>query len=119
MRRREFITLLGGAAVTWPLTARAQQSAMRRVGFLSGLTESDPEMRDRIAALLDGLEKLGWTPGRNIELVYRFSAGHRDRMWAQATELIRLKPDVIIAAANTALAALRHATGEIPSCSRR
>jgi ABC-type uncharacterized transport system substrate-binding protein len=112
-KRREFITLFGGAAA-WPLVARGQQPAMRRVGFLSGLTESDPEMRDRIAALLDGLEKLGWTPGRNIELVYRFSAGDRDRMWAQATELVRLKPDVLIAAANTALAALRQATGEIP-----
>jgi len=113
MRRRDFITLLGGAAA-WPLVARAQQVAMRRVGFLSGLAEGDPEARDRIAALRDGLEKLGWTPDRNVELDYRFGAGNRDRLWAQAVELVQLKPDVLVAAANTALAALRQATQDIP-----
>ena len=114
MRRREFLGALGGAAA-WPLAARAQQGArMRRIGFLSGLTEGDPEARDRIAALRDELEKLGWTPGRNIELNYRFAAGDRDRLWAQAVELVQLKPDVLLAAANTALAALRQATRDIP-----
>jgi putative tryptophan/tyrosine transport system substrate-binding protein len=113
MRRREFITLLGGAAAAWPVAARAQQPAMRRVGFLSGLAEGDPEVRDRIAAFRDGLEKLGWTDG-NIELNYRFGAGNRDRLWAQAGELVQLKPDVLFASANTALAALRQATQDIP-----
>ena len=114
MRRREFITLVGGAAAAWPLAARAQQGAMRRVGFLSGLAEHDPEVRDRIAALRDGLEELGWTPGRNVDLSYRFGAGDRDRLWAHAVELVQLKPDVLVAFANTALAALRQATRNIP-----
>jgi putative ABC transport system substrate-binding protein len=115
MRRRAFITLLGGAAA-WPLHARAQQRAerMRRVGVLSGLAENDPEMRNRIAAFRGGLERLGWTSGRNIEMDYRFSAGDGERLRAHAAELVRLKPDVLLATATTTLAALRQATRDIP-----
>ena len=115
MRRREFITLLGIAALARPLKARAQQGGgMRRIGVLFGLTESDPETRDRMEALREGLEKLGWTPGRNIDLDYRFAGGDGERLRAHAAELVRLKPDVLMASASTALAALRQVTSELP-----
>jgi putative ABC transport system substrate-binding protein len=115
MRRRDFITLLGMAALARPLKARAQQGAgMRRIGVLFGLTESDPETRHRMEALREGLEKLGWTPGRNIEMDYRFAGGDGERLRAHAAELVRRKPDVLMASANTALAALRQATHDIP-----
>jgi len=115
MRRRDFITLLGIAALARPLKARAQQGGgMRRIGVLFGLTESDPETRDRMEALREGLEKLGWTPGRNIEMDYRFGGGDGERLRAHAAELVRLKPDVLMASASTALAALQQATHDIP-----
>ena len=115
MRRRDFITLLGMAALARPLKARAQQGGgMRRIGVLFGLTESDPETRDRMEALREGLEKLGWTPGRNIEMDYRFGGGDGERLRAHAAELVRRKPDVLMASATTALAALRQATSELP-----
>jgi putative tryptophan/tyrosine transport system substrate-binding protein len=115
MRRRDFITLLGMAALARPLKARAQQGGgMRRIGVLFGLTESDPETRDRMEALQEGLEKLGWTPGRNIEMDYRFGGGDGERLRAHAAELVRRKPDVLMASATTALAALRQATSELP-----
>ena len=85
MRRRDFITLLGMAALARPLKARAQQGGgMRRIGVLFGLTESDPETRDRMEALREGMEKLGWTPGRNIEMDYRFGGGDGERLRAHA-----------------------------------
>jgi putative tryptophan/tyrosine transport system substrate-binding protein len=87
---------------------------MRRIGVLFGLTESDPETRHRMEALREGLEKLGWTPGRNIEMDYRFAGGDGERLRAHAAELVRRKPDVLMASANTALAALRQATHDIP-----
>ena len=112
--RREFVALVAGA-VAWPLAARAQQGgAMRRVGFLSGLAEDDPEAKARVDALREGLEKHGWASGRNIAIDYRFGGGDGGRLRAHASELVRLKPDVLIAAATTALTALRQATREIP-----
>ena len=115
MRRRDFITLLGMAALVRPLKARSHQGgSRRRIGVLFGLTESDPETRDRMEALREGLEKLGWTPGRNIDLDYRFAGGDGERLRAHAAELVRLKPDVLMASASTALAALRQATHDIP-----
>ncbi|HEY6755407.1 MAG TPA: ABC transporter substrate-binding protein, partial [Pseudolabrys sp.] len=75
MRRREFITLLGGAAATWPLAAGAQQpDRVRRIGVLIALAESDPEAQTRAAAFRDGLQKLGWTEGHNIRIDYRWAA---------------------------------------------
>jgi putative ABC transport system substrate-binding protein len=80
MQRREFITLLGGAAVAWPLAARAQQpERIRRIGVLMQYTESDPEGQIRAEALLQGLQKLGWKVGLNLRIDYRWAGGDRDR----------------------------------------
>src|SRR4029434_2315470 len=92
LRRREFITLIGGAAV-WPLAARAQQpERMRRIGFLTSVSESDAQAR--LAAFRHGLRDLGWTEGRNIRIDYRFADGYSTRVAQLARELIELQPDV-------------------------
>ena len=114
MRRREFITLLGGAAVAWPLAARAQQpERVRRVGVLVGLAENDPEMKERIAGLRQGLEKLGWAEGSNLRIDYRFApAGAQARLLAR--ELIALQPDVILTSSTPATAAMQQETENDP-----
>jgi putative ABC transport system substrate-binding protein len=87
MRRREFITHIGGAAITWPLAARAEQGErMRRIGVLMDLAESDPEGQARIAAFLQGLAQLGWTDGRNVRIDTRWTVGDADRTRRQAVE---------------------------------
>jgi putative tryptophan/tyrosine transport system substrate-binding protein len=100
MRRRDFLGVLGGA-VALPLTARAQQpERVRRVGVLVGLAENDPEMKERIAGLRQGLEKLGWVEGSNLRIDYRFApAGAQARLLAR--ELIALQPDVILTPVDT------------------
>jgi putative ABC transport system substrate-binding protein len=117
VRRREFISLLAGAAATaahlQPLAARAQQP-MRRVGVLMGVTESDPEGRARLAAFRQGLAELGWTDGRNLRVEYRWAGGDLDRIRAYAAELVALAPDVIVGNGTPVLAALREATRSIP-----
>jgi putative ABC transport system substrate-binding protein len=96
--RRKFLATLGGAAVAWPLAAGAQQpERMRRIGVLMNLAESDPESQARIAAFREGLGKLGWTEGREVQIEYRWFAGDPDRARAYAAELVKLKPDVIFA----------------------
>ena len=98
MKRREFITLLGGAAAAWPLAARAQQpERMRRIGVLMPLAADDPEGQARIAAFLQGLQQLGWTDGRNVRIDYRWARGDADRIRKYAAELVALAPDVILA----------------------
>jgi putative ABC transport system substrate-binding protein len=115
MRRRDFITLLGGAASAWPVTARAQQATrMRRVGVLVSTREDDAEGRRRVDLLLRGLRELGWTEGRNINFVYRWAGGDPARAKADAAELVSEKPDVIIANSTMALAAVRNETSTIP-----
>jgi putative tryptophan/tyrosine transport system substrate-binding protein len=114
MNRRDLITLLGGAAAAWPLAGRAQQAAMPRVGALFGISENDPEGRDRIDAFRHGLEKLGWIAGKNVQLESRWAGGDTERLKAQAAELVRLKPDVLLAGATVALVALQQATPDIP-----
>jgi ABC-type uncharacterized transport system substrate-binding protein len=115
MNRRKFITLLGGAAVAWPVAARAQQAErMRRIGVLINLTADDPEGRARLAAFLEGLRELGWTDGRNIQIETRFGGGDVGRIRAHAAELVALGPDVIVANTTPVIRALRQATSSIP-----
>jgi DNA-binding LacI/PurR family transcriptional regulator len=97
MRRREFITLLGAGAATWPLIARAQQQPMRRIGALIGYAEDDPETKSRLAAFWLGLAKRGWSEGRDVHIDYRFAAASASYHQSLAKELVELKPDVILA----------------------
>ena len=98
LHRREFITLLGGAAAAWPLAARAQQGErMRRIGVLMPRAADDPEVQARIAAFLQGLQQLGWTDGRNVRIDYRWAAGDAADIRRYAAELVALAPDVILA----------------------
>jgi putative tryptophan/tyrosine transport system substrate-binding protein len=115
MRRREFITLLGGAAVAWPVAARAQQSErVRHISLLLGIAENDPEARSRVKAFQQGLRDLGWVEGRNIRIDYRFAASDPSRIKEYVEELIRLTPDVIVGNSTPVVAALRQATSTIP-----
>jgi putative ABC transport system substrate-binding protein len=108
MRRREFITLLGGAAASWPLAARAQQSnRLRLVGVLLAMAPSDPEAQLRVKAFEAALRELGWTEGRNLRLEYRWVPGDASLLRGQATELVGLAPDLILATSTPVLAALR------------
>ena len=114
MKRREYITLVGGAAA-WPLAARAQQRERpRRIGVLMGLTESDPEAQSRIAAFRKTLQDLGWTEGRNIRTDYYWAAGDVERTHALAKELVSSTPDVIVVNTPPGLSALRLQTHIIP-----
>jgi putative ABC transport system substrate-binding protein len=99
MRRREFITLLGGAAATWPLAARAQQGEqMRRIGVLiAGLTENDSEGQLRMAAFRRGLQNLGWIEERNVHIEERWPGGNNERLRSFAAELVGMRPDAIFA----------------------
>ena len=115
MKRREFITLLGGAAAAWPLAARAQQGErVRRIGVLMAPLESDPEAQRWILALRDALEKLGWSDGLNVRIDVRWGGGNAERLRAYAVELVGSKPDVIVAGATSALERLKQATQTIP-----
>ena len=109
MRRREFVILLGGgAAAAWPLAARAQQSnRLRVVGVLLAMAPDDPEAQLRIKAFEAGLRELGWTEGRNLRLEYRWAGGDAALLRKQATELVGLAPDLILATSTPVLAALR------------
>jgi putative tryptophan/tyrosine transport system substrate-binding protein len=115
MLRREFITLLSGATVAWPLAARAQPAIkVWRIGLLMTIAESEPEAQARLASLREGLRALGWTEGHNIRIDYRFAAGDPERARSSAAELVSLGPDVILANGTAILSALRQATQSIP-----
>jgi Tripartite tricarboxylate transporter family receptor/ABC transporter substrate binding protein len=115
VKRREFITLLGGAAATWPLAARAQQrERMRRIGVLTPFAADDPEGHGRLTALAQGLQQLGWTVGRNIRIDYRWGEGKPDTMRKYAAELVALAPDLIVSDSSAATAPLLEATRTIP-----
>jgi putative ABC transport system substrate-binding protein len=107
MRRREFITLLGGAVMSWPIVARAQQpDGMRRIGVLMTLAEDDPEAKARLAGFRQGLEKRGWSEGRNVRIDHRFApAGAQAQVLAK--ELVALQPNVIFTHSRPAVAALQ------------
>src|SRR5262245_44891937 len=98
MRRREFITLLGGAAAAWPVVAHGQQrSRIGRIGVFMPGVAADPEYEARNAAFLQGLGELGWIVGRNVRIDYRWGAGNVERYRAIAAELVALAPDVLVA----------------------
>jgi putative tryptophan/tyrosine transport system substrate-binding protein len=114
VRRRDFIAAFGGA-VAWPVMARAQQpERVRRVAFLTSVSENDPESRSWIKALTQRLEELGWMGSRNIRIDYRFGEADATRMPGLAKELVELRPDVIVASTGPAARAMRQLTLSIP-----
>ena len=116
MRRRKFITLLGGATVAWTRAVRAQQpTRVRRIGVLIGLAETDPESQLRITALQESLRELGWVEGRNVRIVYRWTGGASELAKTYAAELVGLAPDVIICHTTPGLEALVKETRTIPT----
>jgi len=115
IRRRDFITLLGGAAAGWPLAARAQQSdRVRRIGVLMNLAADHAESPGRVAAFLQGLRELGWTEGHNLRIDYRWGAGDVALYRRYAAELVAIAPDVILAGGGPVVASLQHATRTVP-----
>jgi putative ABC transport system substrate-binding protein len=115
VKRREFITLLGGAAAAWPLAARAQHSErIRRIGVLQGLAANDPEGQDRFDALLLTLQQFGWTDGRNIQIVHRFTDGDADRARTYAAELVALAPDLILTSGASTLGVMLQVSRAVP-----
>src|SRR5262249_13423555 len=115
MRRRAFISLLGGAAAAWALAARAQQGErMRRIGVLMNLAEDDSESPIRLAAFVRGLQELGWTDGRNVRIDTRWGAGDVELFRKHAAELVALPSDVILATGSPVVRALQQATGSVP-----
>ena len=115
MTRRNFITMLGGAAAAWPFVARAQQAERaRRIGMLQPLAANDPEAQLRVSAFHRRLEELGWTDGYNVRIDYRWASGDTARIRALAAELVSLKPDAILGASTPVVAALRAETSTIP-----
>ena len=115
MKRRDFITLLGGAAAAWPMVARAQQAErLRRIGVLLNVAADDPEGQARNAAFLQGLQELGWTVGRNVRIDYRWTEGDTDRLRRYAAELVALVPDVILTQGSQAIGLLLQQTRTVP-----
>ena len=114
IRRRTFITLLGGAAA-WPLATRAQQAdRVRRIGVLIGGDENDPVTKARISAFTQALADLGWTDGRNVRMDLRWYGGDNNRIRALAQELVGLQPDIILTVATPATVAVERETQTIP-----
>jgi putative ABC transport system substrate-binding protein len=115
MKRREFITLIGGGAAAWPLKAQAQQpERMARIGVMLAFNASDPDAKPFVAALKKGLQDLGWIEGRNIEFDFRWPAADPDRIRAYATELVGTNPSVILVNSTSGTAALRQETLTVP-----
>jgi putative tryptophan/tyrosine transport system substrate-binding protein len=115
MRRREFITLVGGTVAAWPLAARAQQpQRMRCIGVLLSLAADDTESSVRLTAFVQGLQEFGWAVGHNVRIDTRWGAGDPDRFRKYAAELVALAPDVILAAGSAAMGALQQTTRTVP-----
>ena len=115
MRRREVITLLGGAAVSWPLAAHAQQpERMRRMGVLISIEETDPEAQARVSAFREGLQALGWSEGRNVRADYRYVAGDVGRAERYAAEMVAQGVEVIVANSSPLLTAIQRQTRTFP-----
>jgi putative ABC transport system substrate-binding protein len=113
MRRREVITLLGGAAAAWPLVARGQ-GRMRRIGVLAPFAADDPEAKARLEAFVRGLQELGWIEGRNLQIDTRWAGANIEDIRKYAIELIALKPDVVLALGGAVMAQLQLATRTVP-----
>ena len=114
MRRREFMTVLGGAAVGWPLAARAQGERVRRIGVLMGIAESDPARQSFVTAFTEALQELGWSSGRNIRIEYRWGAGDAERIRDFARELVEMQLDLIVGHTTPVVAVLKAQTRTIP-----
>jgi putative tryptophan/tyrosine transport system substrate-binding protein len=115
VKRREFITLLGGAAAAWPIAACAQQGErMRRIGVLMNTGADEPESQARLAAFMQGLQKLGWAAGDNLRIDYRWSPGDLARLRKDAAELVALRPEVILAGVGPTTSTLQQVTRTIP-----
>ena len=116
MKRREFITLLGGAAASWPLAAHSQQDTrVRRIGVLMPLDENDPERKTFVSAFTQALADLGWTDGRNVRIDLRWGGGgDSNRIRALAQELVGLEPDIIVPNGTPATVAVQQETRTIP-----
>ena len=115
LMRREFISLLGGAVIAWPLAVRAQQGEhVRRIGVLMNLAADHPEARARRAAFQQALQQLGWVDGGNVRIDYRWAGNDTVRLRKFAAELVALAPDVILANATPSVAALQEATHTVP-----
>jgi putative ABC transport system substrate-binding protein len=115
MKRREFLTLLGGATAAWPVVGHAQQGErMRRVGIIMSISADDAEGQRRIAAVRQGLQQLGWRDGRNVSLEIRWTAGNSDAVRKSVTEMVALAPDVILAAGSAVAGPLLQATRTLP-----
>jgi putative ABC transport system substrate-binding protein len=115
MRRRDFIKVIAGSAIVWPLAARAQQrDRMRRIGVLMALAADDPAGQARLVAFVQALQELGWTDGRNVRIDTRWAAGDAERFRRYAAELVALAPDVILASGGTGAGALLQASRTVP-----
>ena len=115
MRRRAFITLVGGAVAAWPLAVRAQQGErMRRMGIFTGVGEGDLDTQARHAALLQALAQLGWADGHNLQIDVRWGGGDAERIRKSATELAALAPDLIFATGSASVGAILQATRSVP-----
>jgi|SRR5262245_1210424 putative ABC transport system substrate-binding protein len=115
VKRREFISLLGGAAAAWPIAARAQQGdRVRRIGILMPYPKGDPEMGIRVRAFREELGKVGWTDGANLQFDERWTADHMDRVWAEAASLIASNPDAILATGGRVIPVLLQLSRSVP-----
>ena len=114
MRRRDFITVLGGAAATWPFVVRAQSDRMRRIGMLMAYAASDPEAQLFVRTFVQGLSEFGWTDGKNLQIDLRWAAGDVEQMRVHAKQLVAANPDLIVANTTPVTAALHRETRAIP-----
>jgi putative tryptophan/tyrosine transport system substrate-binding protein len=115
VKRRDFITLLSGAAAAWPLPARAQQGErVRRIGVLMNTTPDEPDSQARITALAQGLQEAGWAVGRNLRIDTRWSSGNRARLRKEAADLVALNPDVIVAGVGPTTLVLQQVSRTVP-----